>query len=85
MPLPIPASEIAEGDWSPVYGTVRKITEHRIAKTNELVTLDFEFWNGDTQDGVSPDREFDIVAGGLTDHGPIGSIREGLKTDHPDG
>lgn len=82
MTVPMPASEIAVGDYSPNYGTVKAIVEHRDRKTNELKTLDIDWFNGEKHTAVEADRVYDIIGGGLTDHGPIGTVRPDLKSDH---
>jgi len=81
--LNIPASEIAVGDYVAGFGTVSKVNERRNVKSGDLETLGFEFKSGQSLYGLSPASEFMVNAGGLTDHGPIGSIRPGLAEDHP--
>lgn len=84
MTVSIPASEIAEGDYSPVYGTVKKVKENRDRKTNALKSIDFTFYNGTLQFGTEPDKQYDILQGGLRDNVAETTVRAGLDTDHPD-
>lgn len=81
MSVPVEASDIAKGDFSPVYGTVTKVVEHRDRQTNEVITLDIYFFNGDVQMGVDPASQFDLIQG-WNGGNPEGSIRSGLATDH---
>lgn len=81
MPVPIPASEIAVGDYSPELGTVRTVVEHRDRKTNELLGVDLTFWNGRSEIMVEPHAIFFIEQGGLTDRVPNQSVRPGLSDD----
>lgn len=83
MTLNVPASEIAPKDYSTSYGTVTEVKENRDAK-GELKSYDIKFFNGTVLSGISPDAEFQMVQGGLTDHGPEGSVRAGLAADHAD-
>ena len=82
MPVPIPASEIAAGDWTESYGTIRTVTEHRDNKTNELRSVDLVFWNGRTEIGVNPEAIFIVEQGGLTDRPPTSTVRPGLENHH---
>lgn len=82
MTVTLEASEIAERDFVVSYGTVKKVVEHHDSRTGELSTLDFTFWNGEEKTGVDPNDIFDVIEGGRTDHGPIGSIRPDLAADH---
>jgi hypothetical protein len=81
MTVQVEAREIAYLDWVQPSGTVRKVTEHK-DKEGNVVTLDFEFWNGETQSGVSPDALFDVIQGGILDRVPSQSVRSGLAADH---
>jgi hypothetical protein len=81
MTVSIPASEIAVGDYSITHGTITSISETRDKITNELQSLKIKFHNGDELTNVEPTAEFDIIGGGLTDHGPIGGVRSGLAED----
>jgi hypothetical protein len=80
MPLPIEASEIAEGDWTEVAGTVRTVKENR-DKAGNLQSLDFTFWNGKVEYGVDPNAIFIVEQGGLNDRPPSSTIRPGLISD----
>lgn len=82
VPLPIEAQDLAVGDYDPMYGTIKKIESTINPKTKVVESVDLYFWNGKALTGVEPDRLFYAVQGGLTDHGPEGSIREGLAADH---
>lgn len=87
MTVLIPASEVAVGDYSPVFGTVTKVTEHRDKKTNELQTIDFTFFNTSYEiTGALPDYMMEILQGGaeiIHDGMPDKSqIRPGLAADH---
>jgi hypothetical protein len=81
MTLNIPAEEIAPKDYSTSYGTVTEVTENKDGQGN-VISYNITFFNGTILSGVSPDAEFELVQGGLTDHGPQGSIRAGLAADH---
>jgi hypothetical protein len=84
VPLPIPASELAVRDYSEAYGTIRNISEVKDPKTDEIISIDIEWWNGEKHTGISPEAMYDIIQGGLTDREPNQSVREGLAEDHPD-
>lgn len=83
MPLPIPVSEIAVNDWSPVYGTVRSIKDHfKPGPTPVLTSRDITWYNGEVSAGLDPTDELDLVQGGLNDRVPTSSVRPGLAADH---
>lgn len=78
MSVPIPASEIAAGDYAETFGTVKIVKEHRHPKTNVLHSIDLTFWNGRVEIGVEPDSMFIITQGGLLDRDPSSTFRPGL-------
>lgn len=66
MALPIPASDIVVGDYSPDYGTVKQV------KRRHGETVEVTFVNGTV---IAPDfdMEFIIEQGGRFNHGSEGS------------
>lgn len=82
MALPVEAKDIAAGDWTESWGTIRTVVENRDKKTNELQSLNFTFWNGREEIGIDPCAIFMVVQGGLNDRQPTSTIREGFADDH---
>lgn len=88
MSLPIPAEQVAVGDFLTGYGTVTQVIENR-DKDGKLLTIGFKFFNGEETLGLDPFTEFLVVQGGpggLKERMPDSSeIRSDLKSDHPNG
>lgn len=86
MPLPIPAEELAVGDYSTYLGTVKSITNRLDSKGN-ITGYDIYWWNGQSQMGVAPFDIYEgIVQGGDMAPDPNETtVRPGLAEDHRDG
>ncbi len=85
MSMPVEAKEVAVGDWSPNYGTVTEIVEHKNT-AGEILSYSFKFFNGSILTNVKPDYQLvidqdgaNIVHNGMPDPS---QIRPGLKADH---
>ena len=85
MPMPVEASDVAVGDWSPNYGTVIEVTENKNLG-GDILSYNFKFFNDYELTNVAPDFVFvieqggaDIVHNGMPDSS---QIRPGLKADH---
>jgi len=86
MAMPIEASEVAVGDWSPNYGTVMKVSPREV--NGKVSTIAIEFFSGYSI-MVKPDEQLEILQGGAdVIHNGMpdkSQIRPGLAADHADG
>lgn len=85
MPMPIEAKDIAVGDWSPNYGTVTVVKEHKDRDGN-ILGYSFDFFNGSKLTNVKPEFQIDIEQDGariIHEGMPnAAAIRPGLGADH---
>ena len=85
MPMPVEASDVAVGDWSPNYGTVTEIKENKNTG-GDILSYNFKFFNGYELSNVDPEFVFIIEQGGaeIVHNGmpDPSQIRPGLAADH---
>lgn len=85
MTMPIEASEVAVGDWSPTYGSITAIKENKNA-AGDILGYNLTFFNGHTLTNVAPTYQLvieqdgaDFIHNGMPDKS---QIRPGLAADH---